>query len=87
MPAQVEAKDLGSWEQRFNHVRSRVSKTEQETLGGAASLLIEVFEFGAHNLYGAFDEVGSTTQYQDLVKSLNQALGSTIEPTHDVTRW
>jgi len=62
IPLYKEIGALDEWETACQGVLE-----DQDDTSEIGSLLWEVFEFGRYNLYAAFDVIGTTACYNDLV--------------------
>ena len=62
MPQYYEMGDLSAWETAFQAALEE--KDDESDLG---NLIWEIFEFGRHNLYMAFDPDGTKICYHDLI--------------------
>jgi hypothetical protein len=67
MPDWSQQRHLDVWEQRSQDALANVDTKEVPM-----NLLDEIFEFGAFNLYGAFDVAGTTRNYRQLIETLSK---------------
>jgi hypothetical protein len=67
MPDWSQQRRLDVWEQRSQDALANV-----DTRAVPMNLLDEIFEFGAFNLYGAFDVAATTRNYRQLIETLSR---------------
>ena len=81
MPLYRDIRDLSAWESAF---QAALAPCEDESEMG--NVLAELFDFGRHNRYGAFDQAGTLFCYASFARWLTEH-GVPAPDSPDLSRW
>lgn len=73
---------LDDWEYDFGNILSDYNERDLENY----KILVEIFNFGAYNLYGKFDLDGTNLYYKKITDFLNEQ-GYKVSTDLDVSTW
>lgn len=84
MPKYYNQKRLDLWEQNYTKIYKALPLKSKKDHN--ISIIKNLFDLGAHNLYGAFEKKTTIKKYKELVTELS-TYGITIPSNLDVSDW